>query len=95
MLLRGVALQAATQNYAPIMADAATLGDINDEGILNRYLEIQEEQGKTANKIRTAMADNKITPRELREITKEVFKDITQYQSLLLVLSELSQKGRV
>lgn len=100
----GVAIQAASQNFEPIKADATTLGgvftrlppipkDIDDEKILTLYLELQEEQGETAQKIREALEDGAVSARELRGITKEAFEDIAKQRELLEALTQLSKNG--
>ena len=100
----GVAIQAASQNFEPIKADATTLGgvftllpklpdDIDDQKILTLYLELQEEQGQTAMEIREALDDGEVSARELRGITKEAFEDIAKQRELLDALAQLSQNG--
>jgi hypothetical protein len=100
----GVALQAAARNYAPISAEAATLGgvftliepldDNTDERLLKLFLELHEEQGETAETVRIALEDGRVSANELKDITREVFEDMAKQMQLLQALTSLSQEQK-
>ena len=99
-----VTLQAITQNFSILHACANVLGfvcvpipteelqDTSDMELLTVWAEWQAEAGETAQEIRNALKDKKITQAELKKIKKEVFEDIAREMEMLQRLEAVAEE---